>query len=163
MRNKETEKLFKLAYTDAMTGVYNRAAYEERIAKLRKRNARLDNIMIVIAKIDSLKKIKETFGNRMGDDAIKTLASCLTRTVGIKADVCRVDENEFICIAERDILSYVSELRDLVSFENREKIYPFSVSLGYALFNPKKQKTIDDLIFYSDKKMNDIKNRKADK
>lgn len=163
MRNKETEKLFNLAYTDAMTGVYNRAAYEEKVAKLRKSNARLNNIMIVIAEVSNIENIKDTFGNRMYEDAVKSLASCLTRTVGAKADVYRVNENEFICIAERDILSYISELRDLVSFENREKIYPFSVSLGYALFNPKKQKTIDDLIFYSDKKMNDIKNRKADK
>ena len=48
MRNKETEKLFKLAYTDAMTGVYNRNAYEEKLEKLNKVNARLDNIMVVI-------------------------------------------------------------------------------------------------------------------
>ena len=36
MRNKETEKLFKLAYTDAMTGVYHRNAYEEKLEKLNK-------------------------------------------------------------------------------------------------------------------------------
>ena len=35
MKNKETEKLFKLAYTDAMTGVYNRNAYEETLEKLK--------------------------------------------------------------------------------------------------------------------------------
>ena len=145
MRNKEAEKLFNLAYTDAMTGVYNRAAYEEKVAKLRKSNARLNNIMIVIAEVSNIENIKDTFGNRMYEDAVKSLASCLTRTVG----------------AKRDILSYISELRDLVSFENREKIYPFSVSLGYALFNPKKQKTVDDLLVYCDKKMNDCRKRKV--
>lgn len=55
MRNKETEKLFKLAYTDAMTGVYNRNAYEEKLEKLTKVNARLDNIMVVIVDLDRLK------------------------------------------------------------------------------------------------------------
>ena len=96
----------------------------------------------------------------MGEDAVRVLARYLERTIGTKADVYRTCENEFICIAERDILSYVSELRDLVSFESREKIYPLSVSLGYSLFNPKTHKTIDDLILFCDKKMNDCKKRK---
>ena len=33
---KMTEKLFELAYTDSMTEVQNRNAYEERLKKLRK-------------------------------------------------------------------------------------------------------------------------------
>ena len=74
--------------------------------------------------------IKDIFGNRMSDDAIKSLANCLTRTVGAKADVYRVNENEFICIAERDILSYISELRDLVSFENSTIMANFAISDG---------------------------------
>lgn len=31
MKNKMTEKLFELAYTDSMTEVQNRNAYEERL------------------------------------------------------------------------------------------------------------------------------------
>ena len=34
MKNKMTEKLFELAYTDSMTEVQNRNAYEERLKKL---------------------------------------------------------------------------------------------------------------------------------
>ena len=36
MKNKITDKLFELAYTDSMTEVQNRNAYEERLKKLRK-------------------------------------------------------------------------------------------------------------------------------
>ena len=57
MRNKETEKLFRLAYTDAMTGLYNRNAYEEKLEKLNRANARLDNIMVVIVDINRMKFI----------------------------------------------------------------------------------------------------------
>ena len=73
MRNKESEKLFKLAYTDAMTGLYNRAAYEERLAKLRRSTARLDNIMVVVAEIDDLFTIDDTAGKMVGDDVVKTM------------------------------------------------------------------------------------------
>lgn len=59
----------------------------------------------------------------------------------------------FVCIAEREIFSYVSEFKDLLSFENRDRLYPFSVNLGYSSFNPKKHKTIDDLVLDCDKKL----------
>ncbi len=161
MRNKETEKLFKLAYTDAMTGVYNGNAYEEKLEKLNKANARLDNIMVVIVDLDRLKCINDTYGHRTGDDAIKTVADCIVRTVGKKADIYRIGGDEFVCIAERDISSYIAELRDLISFVGKEKLYPLSVSLGYSRFDTRKDKSIDDLIKHCDKKLYDAKKRKA--
>lgn len=161
MRNKEAEKLFKLAYTDAMTGVYNRNAYEEKLEKLNKVNARLDNIMVVIVDLDRLKCINDTYGHRTGDDAIKTVADCIVKTVGKKADIYRIGGDEFVCIAERDISSYIAELRDLISFVGKEKLYPLSVSLGYSRFDTRKDKSIDDLIKHCDKKLYDAKKRKA--
>ncbi|MBQ3124068.1 MAG: Ig-like domain-containing protein, partial [Clostridia bacterium] len=53
-----------------------------------------------------------------------------------------------------------SELKDLIKFESREKIYPFSANYGYAQFNPKKHKTIDDLLLHCDKKLIEAKKRK---
>ena len=46
-----------------------------------------------------------TYGHRTGDDAIKTVADCIVKTIGIKADIYRIGGDEFICIAERDISS----------------------------------------------------------
>lgn len=134
MRNKETEKLFKLAYTDAMTGVYNRNAYEEKLEKLNKANARLDNIMVVIVDLDRLKCINDTYGHRTGDDAIKTVADCIVRTVGKKADIYRIGGDEFVCIAERDISSYIAELRDLISFIKDLKRFLFMRNLTIFIF-----------------------------
>ena len=161
MRNKETEKLFRLAYTDAMTGLYNRNAYEEKLEKLNRANARLDNIMVVIVDINKMKFINDTYGHRTGDETIKTVAECLCKTVGTKADVYRIGGDEFICIAERDISAYISELKDLLSFVGKEKMYPLSVSLGYSKFDTKRDKSIDDLIRRCDKKMYDAKKRRS--
>jgi diguanylate cyclase (GGDEF)-like protein len=157
MRNKETEKLFRLAYTDAMTGLYNRNAYEEKLEKLNRANARLDKIMIVIVDINRMKFINDTYGHRTGDETIKTVAKCLCKTVGMKADVYRIGGDEFACIAEKDITSNISEFKDLISFIGEEKIYPLSVSIGYSKFDTKKDTTIDDLIRRCDKKMYEAK------
>ena len=51
MKNKITDKLFELAYTDYMTEVQNRNAYEERLKKLRKPSANLSRMTVIVIDI----------------------------------------------------------------------------------------------------------------
>ena len=60
MKNKAMEKLFRLAYTDAMTGLHNRNAYEECLEKLRSDRSVLDNITVVVIDINDLNKDRGT-------------------------------------------------------------------------------------------------------
>ena len=60
MRSKVTDRLFLLAYTDIMTGVKNRNAYEEALVELRNDTARLDKIMVVVIDVDNLTVINNT-------------------------------------------------------------------------------------------------------
>ena len=153
MKNKITEKLFTLIYTDPMTGVKNRNAYEEELDQLRRKNIKLDNVMVIAVEITNLKTINESYGNRTGDEIIKTVAKCLIKTIGTKSDVYRISSKEFMCITEKDVLGYISEFRDLISFENSGRKIPFIVSIGYMKFDVHTQKTIDDLIIGCDAKM----------
>lgn len=160
MKNKITEKLFELAYTDSMTEVQNRNAYEERLKKLRKPNANLSRITVIVIDINGLKEINDGFRHFCGDDAIKTVAKALRETIGAKADIYRIGGDEFVCISESNILPYISQFRDTVSFLNNEKVYKLSVSVGYSPYSEKYSKTIDDMIRYADEKMYKDKKRK---
>lgn len=154
MRNKVTDRLFFLAYTDTMTGTKNRNAYEEALVELRNDTARLDNIMVVVViDVDNLSAINNTHGHRLGDEVIKTVANCLLKTIGTKADVYRVGGDEFVCIAECDISGYISEFRDCIGFENRTRTVPFSVSIGYMKYSSEVHRNIDELIIECDKRM----------
>ncbi len=153
MRSKVTDRLFLLAYTDTMTGAKNRNAYEEAFVKLRNDAARLDKIMVVVIDVDNLTVINNTHGHHLGDEVIKTVANCLLKAIGTKADVYRVGGDEFVCIAECDISGYISEFRDLIGFENQTRKISFSVSLGYMKYSSEVHKSIDELIIDCDKKM----------
>ena len=161
MKNKITEKLFELAYTDSMTEVQNRNAYEEHLKKLRKPSANLSRITVIVVDVNDLKEINDGFGHFCGDDAIKTVAKALRDTIGAKADIYRIGSDEFVCISESNILPYISQFKDTISFLNNEKLYKLSVSIGYAPYNEKYSKTIDDMIRYADEKM--YKNKKKQK
>ena len=95
-----------------------------------------------------------------GDDAIKTGAKALRETIGAKADIYRIGGDEFVCISESNILPYISQFTDIVSFLNNEKVYKLSVSVGYSPYTEKYSKTIDDMIRYADEKMYKDKKRK---
>ena len=98
MKNKMTEKLFELAYTDSMTEVQNRNAYEERLKKLRKPNANISRITVIVVDVNGLKEINDSYGHFSGDDAIKTVAKALRDTIGLKGDIYRIGGDEFLVL-----------------------------------------------------------------
>ncbi len=153
MKRKAADKLFYLVYTDIMTGAYNRNAYEEHIRKLSRRNTQLDNITVVTVKLDDLNEIKYTLGSRTADEAVRLTAGCIMATVGEKADVYRLEEDEFLCISDSNILSYISELHDSVGFESRAKKIPLNILIGYMRFDNKKHKNISELIKDCDRQL----------
>ena len=87
MGNKVIEKLFELAYTDSMTNVQNRNAYEEKLKKLRKPSSNISRITVIVIDINGMKEINDSYGHFSGDDAIKTVAKALKDTIGTKADI----------------------------------------------------------------------------
>lgn len=159
MKRKATDKLFHLVYTDMMTGTYNRNAYEERIEKLNRGNAQLDSITVVAIRLDNIGEIKRIFGNRTADEAIRLAASCALNTIGEKADVYRLSEDEFLCIAYGNVMGYISELRDLIGFESTDKKIPLNARISYMSFDNKKHKNFDELIKDCDKHLLKTRNR----
>lgn len=162
MNGKIIEKLFNLAYTDSMTGTLNRNSYEEQLQKLRNKRTVLDNMTVVVVDIDDLKQINDTYGHHTGDEAICFVSDTLLKTVGEKADVYRIGGDEFVCISDkRDVLSYVAQFVDYISFENKQRTPKVYVSVGYGTFDSSRHKSIDDLIKCCDKKMYVEKKKKS--
>ena len=153
MKNKITDKLFELAYTDSMTELQNRNAYEEKLKKLRKSSSNISRITVIVIDINGMKEINDSYGHFSGDDAIKTVARALKDTLGEKADIFRIGGDEFVCISESNVLPYISQFKDTVSFVDREKLYKLAVSIGYSKYHEKHTKSIDDIICRADEKM----------
>ena len=153
MKNKITDKLFELAYTDSMTELQNRNAYEEKLKKLRKLSSNISRITVIVIDINGMKEINDSYGHFSGDDAIKTVAKALKDTLGTKADIFRIGGDEFVCISESNVLPYISQFRDTISFIDREKLYKLAVSIGYSKYHEKYTKSIDDCFCRADEKM----------
>ena len=81
--------LREAAYTDALCGVPNRAAFLARIERPPASGS------VAMIDLDSLKTINDRFGHAAGDAALATVARCLRERCGSAGTVYRIGGDEF--------------------------------------------------------------------
>lgn len=104
---EDAEKLERLSYTDALTGLHNRRAFEEALRKSVSR-ARTENkpLCVFIADIDHFKKFNDHHGHLIGDQALSAVASVVRdcqrqfEARGASVFAARYGGEEFTLIAQ---------------------------------------------------------------
>lgn len=96
----ETARLFRLAVTDGLTGLYVRRYFDLRLSEeLGRINRYGGQVAILLMDLDHFKKINDTHGHIFGDEVLKRTAVALTKAARRKIDiVCRYGGDEMIII-----------------------------------------------------------------
>ncbi len=152
-----------IAYRDALTGVKNRAAFDETKAAfdgvIAEGNAEFG---IVMADVNSLKDINDRYGHDKGNEYIVGACRILCRTFE-NSPVYRIGGDEFVAIiTKRDYQNRVrllSALKDeymrSMTDNNRQPWERFSAASGMAVY--KSGDSFDDVFVRADKAMYDAK------
>jgi diguanylate cyclase (GGDEF)-like protein/PAS domain S-box-containing protein len=91
--------LIELATTDALTGLRNRGAFEERLNDEVARTRRSGRpLSLLLLDIDRFKEYNDTFGHLRGDAVLRTLGSIVARTVREVDFAARYGGEEFAVI-----------------------------------------------------------------
>jgi len=130
-RKKIEEELRFLSRHDALTGLRNRAYFEENLGK----NPR--NIALIICDIDGLKLVNDTLGHTVGDCLLVAAAQIIRSIVGNEV-VARIGGDEFAIIllqGDEELAESICErIQMQVKKYNQENdSIPLSISLGYAM------------------------------
>lgn len=109
VKKKEELRLKAQAMRDSMTGLLNRAAFQERADKIldRARNREDQTPAILIVDIDQFKSINDNYGHLYGDTVIVAMADALREVFGEEAAIGRFGGDEFTVFlphADRDAL-----------------------------------------------------------
>ena len=92
-RKRAEERLVYLGLHDALTGAYNRAYFEEEMA--RAEIGRTFPISIILADLDGLKKVNDSLGHAQGDVLLQRAAELLRGTFRKEDAVARIGGDEF--------------------------------------------------------------------
>ncbi|WP_297442171.1 diguanylate cyclase [Sulfurimonas sp.] len=166
---KEKQKeLELLASTDPLTKLYNRRYFtqiSEKILNLAKRNKEALSVMML--DIDDFKKINDTFGHKVGDDVLVSLAKTLKEESRKSDIICRFGGEEFILLLPNTDIkgAYV------IAQKIRKKIHElrvnhdvkFTVSIGVSEVDLAKEETIEQSIKRADDALYEAKRSGKDR
>lgn len=164
----EADQMNKLAKKDPLTGIRNKMSYNEHIAEMQQQLEQGDTKFgILIADLDNLKSVNDTYGHDKGDISIITLSNIICE-VFAHSPVFRIGGDEFAVIIRNNDYTNVDDLIEEVSarFEALNEdtsLKPWeqiSASLGYALYNSSKDEDVGSIFRRADRIMYDYKKKK---
>ncbi|WP_455885672.1 sensor domain-containing diguanylate cyclase [Pseudomonas spelaei] len=130
-------KLNQQAQTDALTGLANRRAMQEILARWQDANKAF---AVVSMDIDHFKRVNDTFGHGVGDQTLRTIAALMQQNSRSNDLACRVGGEEFVLLLPNSSLQTAAEvaerLRASIAAADIDTVGHITVSLGVALWSP---------------------------
>jgi diguanylate cyclase len=131
-----------MALVDAVTGLPNRLAYEERVEQEYARWKRFNEpVCMLVWDIDDFKSINDRFGHQAGDKALRVIAKSLQTRLRVTDFIARYGGEEFVCLlcgtVGDEALKVADEMRRSVEtngFHSGGKPVPVTISCGIAPF-----------------------------
>ncbi|WP_114324658.1 EAL domain-containing protein [Candidatus Colwellia aromaticivorans] len=138
-KRKETEaELIKLASSDTLTGLPNRAFFQANQTRLVKKNI---NHALLVFDLDNFKKINDSMGHQVGDNILCQVAERMLTLSSKKDTVYRLGGDEFSIIIEdtNDIHTITSLAKDILRtiaqpFKLKNQEIVLYSSIGIVLF-----------------------------
>ncbi len=132
--NLETrEKLSHEASHDALTGLFNRGAYD-----LLMESADTEHLALILIDVDNFKSVNDTYGHAVGDRVLKRVAELLKASFRSVDILCRIGGDEFAVVMTR-VNSSMSQLvigkmsRINTALQHpKDDLPPVSLSVGVA-------------------------------
>jgi two-component system cell cycle response regulator len=166
-RKKLMLELRNLSLLDDLTGLYNRRGFFT-LAEQQIRSAERENngLFFIVADLDRLKEINDTYGHEEGDLAIKDAANILKETFRDADVIGRIGGDEFAIVASeknpasvKNITGRIENKIDSLGQKTKRR-YKLSISIGLAHSSPQTSCSIDKMLAEADKLMYREKKRK---
>lgn len=153
--------LSEQATTDSLTKLKNRRAFFENGAKAVTMARRyVSDLSVILLDIDHFKKINDTHGHSMGDEALVIVANILLKLSRTEDTVARIGGEEFAMLlpdTNRLGTAVLAErIRSAIEREQfiaGDKIVPITASIGIACFGVDPAESIDQLLGVADNRL----------
>lgn len=157
----QVESLNALSMIDALTGLYNRRAFNEKLAHEHGRSRRSGKLLaLLILDVDHFKRYNDRYGHPAGDEVLKTLAVILNASIRNQTDfAARIGGEEFAILLPETTPSGAVETAERIRANLSERqmehadspVGPhITISIGIAFVG---EDAIDDFVIRADRAM----------
>ncbi len=123
-------------YYDAMTNIYNRRFFQEKIDELSLKEEM--GVAIVMCDVNGLKLINDAFGHHIGDELLISVAQKLESSFKDLGFVCRIGGDEFVVVipnlSNQEVVSIMEDVQQSIE-KDKEQLITVSISYGVAIRN----------------------------
>lgn len=133
-KRQKQQNILHLSYSDPMTGLKNRRAFEKE--SLRLNHVRYCPLVLVIADVNNLKLTNDAFGHDAGDTLLRTVADILRSECRETDIVARIGGDEFVLLLPNTDAEHANVIIERINTsisKTRVKDMPVSVSLGKSI------------------------------
>lgn len=160
MQNNQALK--SIAYTDELTKLKNRAAFDKMLCSLSGKKLNSGEIAIIVFDLNRLKSINDNLGHIIGDKYIKLCADCLVRVFVNGEHIFRIGGDEFVVTSANTNINSLQE-KIKVLYETFERYsygnLQLSVAYGFEFYDSYLDKDLYSTFNRADKKMYMFKSR----
>lgn len=152
----EKQTLLQIAYSDALTGLGNRAMCQKIFQELEGTGK---GVSMINLDLNNFKEVNDNFRHAVGDELLIDFANLLKENYKERGFVGRMGGDEFIIILENDEEDFtkasIDTLLEKIERENakEEKAYKISVAYGYVTNKENKEMSMWYMYEISDKNM----------
>jgi len=137
------ERLHRLSYYDALTGLPNRRSFLERVTQyMRSADDDGHKVAVFLIDLERFKKLNDSLGRPAGDGILKQVAEWLAQNAGDVDLVARIDADHFAVVLPKIVYeAHVARVLEkmIVAFMNNEftlndAVYRLAAKIGVAVF-----------------------------
>ena len=151
------QNIEEMAYTDALTGLYNRTAFFKYANEiLNTKSTTLQSHAVIFIDLDGFKEINDTLGHDYGDLLLKAVSTQLATLVDTEDILSRNGGDEFVIFKKQftSLETLETFLTDLVSIANHpfvieDETMHITLSAGVALY-PQNGLSLGELMKHAD-------------
>ena len=158
---RQVAEMDELAHKDSLTGLKNKAAYDEKISALDKKiSANGAEFCIAMVDVNYLKRVNDTYGHERGNEYLINAGKLICSVFG-EEHVYRIGGDEFVVVIEGEKVSlckyFVTQFQAEMARKNSNKLLEpwekISAAVGISFYEPDKDKTADEVFKRADSEM----------
>lgn len=149
---RQADRLAQLSITDALTGLHNARALQERLGREVARSARYRQpLSLLLLDLDGLKVINDRLGHDAGNRALRHVAVVIQSQLRLSDFGARWGGDEFALLAPNtgalEAAALAERVRSLVANDPAGRfVPPVTISIGIATFDPDQDIQVDPIV-----------------